>query len=130
MASVLVAYATKYGSTREVAEAVASALIESGPDLSGSVITGAALTRSANKRLMTLSGPNAPQKASRLGSSPGRLSLQAGPCTAKIPGRQTFGVLKPSGRVKSVGSSTGNSRRLPPVAATTTLEPRLNPSPL
>ena len=35
-----------------------SALIESGPDLSGSVITGAALTRSANKRLMTLSGYN------------------------------------------------------------------------
>ena len=32
MASVLVAYATKYGSTREVAEAIASALIERGAD--------------------------------------------------------------------------------------------------
>jgi len=32
MASVLVAYATKYGSTREVAEAIASALIERGVD--------------------------------------------------------------------------------------------------
>ena len=35
-----------------------SALIEPGPDLSGSVITGTALTRSADKRLMTLSGYN------------------------------------------------------------------------
>ena len=35
-----------------------SALIESGPDLSGSVITGTALTRSADKRLLALSGYN------------------------------------------------------------------------
>ena len=35
-----------------------SAVIESGPDLAGSVLTGAALTRSADKRLMTLSGYN------------------------------------------------------------------------
>jgi hypothetical protein len=35
-----------------------SAVIESGPDLAGSVLTGAALTRSADKRLLALSGYN------------------------------------------------------------------------
>jgi hypothetical protein len=35
-----------------------SAIIEPGPDLAGSVLTGTALSRSANKRLMTLAGYN------------------------------------------------------------------------
>ncbi len=35
-----------------------SALIESGPDRTGNIITGTALTRSADKRLMTLAGYN------------------------------------------------------------------------
>jgi len=35
-----------------------SALIEPGPDLAGSVLTGTALSRSADKRLMTLAGYN------------------------------------------------------------------------
>jgi hypothetical protein len=35
-----------------------SAVIEPGPDLAGSVITGTALTRSADKRLMTMAGYN------------------------------------------------------------------------
>jgi len=48
-----------YVNTISIPDTGASALIESGPDLSGSVLTGAALTRSADKRLMVLSGYNA-----------------------------------------------------------------------
>jgi hypothetical protein len=47
-----------YVNTVFIPDTGASALVESGPDLSGSVITGAGLTRSANRRLMTLSGYN------------------------------------------------------------------------
>jgi hypothetical protein len=47
-----------YVNTLFIPDTGASALIESGPDLAGSVITGAALTRSADKRLLALSGYN------------------------------------------------------------------------
>lgn len=47
-----------YVNTIYIPDTGTSALIESGPDLAGSVLTGAALTRSADKRLMTLAGYN------------------------------------------------------------------------
>jgi hypothetical protein len=45
-----------YLNTIFIPDSGASPLIESGPDLNGSTLTGTALTRSANKRLMALSG--------------------------------------------------------------------------
>jgi len=47
-----------YVNTIFIPDTGAAALIESGPDLAGSTLTGTELTRSANKRLMTLSGYN------------------------------------------------------------------------
>jgi hypothetical protein len=45
-----------YVNTVFIPDSGPSAVVESGPDLAGSVITGTAITRSADKRLMVLSG--------------------------------------------------------------------------
>lgn len=50
--------AGNYVNTIFIPDTGASALIESGPDLTGSTLTGTALTRSADKRFLALSGYN------------------------------------------------------------------------
>src|SRR5690606_11651669 len=53
-----------------------------------------------------------------------------GPVTASTPGRHTRGLLKPVGRLISLGTSAGSSRRVGPAAASTTFEPEFSPLPV